>query len=131
MPKIGNYSHRQLVAIICKLIGKAHGTDGCFEYVRTAAELDAVLDERPDDASPLIPPIKAEEAGGGDQVVTNKVTHENDLGHEHVGTVALATGDDESSTPDPGNPADWTGDGDGLGAGTWEGAGDYAVMAIQ
>ena len=32
---IGNYSHRQLVGIICKLIGKAHGTDGCFEFDRS------------------------------------------------------------------------------------------------
>ncbi len=32
MPRIGDYSHQRLVSIICKLIGKAHGTNGCFEF---------------------------------------------------------------------------------------------------
>ena len=32
MSKIGNYSRRKLEAIICELIGKAHGTRGCFEF---------------------------------------------------------------------------------------------------
>lgn len=28
---IGNYSHNQLVSIICKYIGEALGTDGCID----------------------------------------------------------------------------------------------------
>ena len=74
MSMIGNYSHRQLVAIICQLIGKAHGTDGCFELVKSAAEAEAAKEkEEALGLGGLVTGAHEGEAGSGGQIITTDI----------------------------------------------------------
>ena len=86
---IGHYSHSKLIGIICKLIGQAHGTDGCFDLEETREAVTAAFineEELPAEGRDIVT------AGEGMQTIRSRDARIKNSPTIFFGALAIAKG---------------------------------------
>ena len=93
---IGHYSHSKLVGIICEYVGKAHGTDGCFDLEEARSIIDAAAnnEDPPQDSSITLAEAKSISliTGEGIQTIRSGEARIRNSPTLQLGALAVAEG---------------------------------------